>query len=135
MNTDNIDIYDKGYGLHDTKITNIKKDGDNLILYFAKGVYFLDAAGKEEKLSSQCIINIQLDNFQIDNNIEIIKARKNRYQEISLSVFKMLIEKFSFDINEEFYSNFSKSILFIGYVGKYKLSVVISGIKNISIFI
>ena len=126
-------FYDKGYGLHDTKVTRIKLDENKFVLDFDKGVYLIDKNGKENVLSHRCSIVIQIDNEDAANCIDIIYFSKDKYEFIGLDLLNKFMMDFPFDINDEFYSRFSKSIMLIGYIGKHKVEVNIVDVNNVSL--
>ena len=127
-------FYNKGYGLHDAKVSEIKVDGNKIILYFDKGIYLIDKNGKENKLTDRCKIVVRVKNEEWENCIDIIRFHKKRYKSINLIDFNNLVTEFSFDVLDEFYSGFSKSIILFGYTGKYRIELNILDVDDISLF-
>lgn len=121
------------YGLHDTKLNNLETKELGVVLYFDNGIYSLDN-GKETNLTESCKIEIEIEcfsKFKTFEHIEIFAIHKNKIKEISIDEFSKMLQKAAFDIVMDYISTFSNALLLKGFIGKYKIELKISDIKNI----
>lgn len=140
MNIYNETIYEfksnLNYGLHDTEINDIDFDDTVLKLQFNSGVYFLNSEGKETELSGKCIWCFKIRDFNkasLFEHITLYKAYKNKFAEIDFKSFKKILCKNCFQIENCYSTPFNNSLLFKGYVGKFKIDFCISEIESIRI--
>ncbi len=119
------------YGFHDASISKIEIDSDSLSFVFNDGVYCLEN-GKEIKKTDKCKVILKLLKFNdpLDNYIELYKIRRNHYKAITLQDLIELLKNCKFDITDLYLSNFSQSILLVGYIGKLKISFSVCDIKE-----
>lgn len=133
MNFFNKDIFK--YGLHDTEINNIYCVDSKFVLLFNSGIYYLDSDCKEINRSPACKMCIYIDNLNVSNifqYIEITKIYRNKCKEMSYNQFMNELLENPFQIILDYYSEFAKSLLFRGYISKYKIEFIISDIKDIN---
>lgn len=126
---------DVPYGLHDTKINEFLIEKSGIIFYFGNGIYTL-FNNKEISLTKPCFMQLEVFDFALDNcyeHVEILQYRKNKYFEVSIDKFVRDVKFLGFDIDIDYYSPFSCSMLIRGFVGKMKTDIIITDIKEISI--
>ena len=124
----------KEYCLHDTLLSNIVVEKFGLALIFEKGIYSLSREGKEDGLTSECVVKISIDNFKIDSvlqHLQIFKQRKNRIKEISIRELQRMILMSAFIIEDTFWSDFSKGLIIKGNVNKFFVELKITEINTI----
>lgn len=107
------------YGLHDTTINQINIFEEGLIFIFEKGVYYLNE-GKEINLSNKCLMKFSINTFdskKLYEHITIYQIKRNKIKEIDCLTFINYINASvqAFNIDEDYYSEISKSILLKGY--------------------
>lgn len=127
--------FNMNYGLHDTLITAVKTKANELILSFGEGVYCLDENGRETHLTPMCQLVIKFMNNSMDQHIIIERRYKKKINEISIPEFFKLMENDRFDIDIDYYSPFAKSIMLLGYIGKYQINLILSEISEFRVLI
>ena len=103
------------YGFHDTEISSIIIEEFKVKINFDKGLYLLDVNGKETVLSEPMvlILNINPSTESIENNFDIREyGQKDIY--VEFKDFQKYLNAEPFSISMNYYSEFSKSILFDG---------------------
>lgn len=89
-------IYDKimKFGYHDTDVTGISYDESRIILDFEKGIYDIDALGREKCLTSftKIIITVDTRYAKITNCVEILRLVEN-LRLLVLKHFVILLKK------------------------------------------
>ena len=121
-------LYNQGYCLHDAVANAVEIVGDKFVLRFCDGVYRLDARGKEAELTAAC--EVQFEIADIENNVDIVCRANGQVRNIGMSVFESMVSELRFDIDDEFYSSFSRTFLISGYVGKNAVQLYLIGVKN-----
>ena len=108
-------IYDKimKFGYHDTDVTGISYDESRIILDFEKGIYDIDALGREKCLTSftKIIITVDTRYAKITNCVEIFEIGR-KFKTISLETFCNLVKKSTLGIDNVYYSRLNSIILF-----------------------
>ena len=122
-------LYNQGYCLHDAVATAVEIVGDKFVLRFCDGVYRLGANGKETELTAAC--EVQFEIADIENNVDIVCRANGQVRNIGMSVFESMVSELRFDIDDEFYSSFSRTFLISGYVGKNAVQLYLIGVKNV----
>lgn len=122
-------LYNQGYCLHDAVATAVEIVGDKFVLRFCDGVYRLDENGKETELTAAC--EVQFEIADIENNVDIVCRANGQVCNIGMSVFESMVSELRFDIDDEFYSSFSRTFLISGYVGKNAVQLYLIGVKNV----
>lgn len=123
------------YGLHDTTINEFLIEKSSIILCFHNGVYTL-FNDKEVSLTKSCFVQLEICGFTLNNcyeHLEILQYKKNKYFEISIEQLIKDVKILGFNVDIDFYSPFSRSILIRGFMGRMKTDIIISDIKGISI--
>lgn len=119
------------YGLHDALVTKISFLHNEVVFEFKNGVYFLDANGKELKLTPFCQMLVRLVDGQLWQHIVIERRYKKKLCVLNFFEFEQLLKTDDFDIEDDYYSSFSKSMMLTGFVGKYQVNFIISEIKDV----
>ena len=123
----NIDEYLYKYGLHDCVVEKIYVQNNALVFCFNTGIYNLNEKGKETTKTTSCLMFLEIEDLKIEQmweHIEISKINKNRISEIE-------VEKFKFEIMENYLSYFGNSILLEGYTSKNRYQIKVSEISKI----
>lgn len=126
-----INLYEQGYGLHDTVATTVKILEDKFVLCFNNGIYRVNENGKETELTSACELEFTISD--IENNIDIISTSNHKSHRIDISTFVTMTKEYGFDIDDEYYSSFSRTFLLSGYIGKNAIQVYLIDVKNVSV--
>ncbi|MGN1155418.1 MAG: hypothetical protein ACI4TK_04510 [Agathobacter sp.] len=130
----NIDDYLFKYGLHDCVVDRVLVQNNSLVFCFKTGVYKLNESAKETTKTSYCLMDIEIRELNIEKmweHIEVIKICKNTVCEVVCEEFIDEVNKFKFDIQENYLSSFGQSILLEGYTLKSRYQIKISEIINI----
>lgn len=122
-------LYNQGYCLHDAVANAVEIVDDKFVLRFCDGVYRLDASGNETELTAAC--EVQFEIADIENNVDIVCRANGQVRNIGMSVFESMVSELRFDIDDEFYSSFSRTFLISGYVGKNVVQLYLIGVKNV----
>lgn len=115
--------------MHDAVANAVEIVDDKCVLRFCDGVYRLDASGKETELTVAC--EVQFEIADIENNVDIVCRANGQVRNIGMSVFESMVSELRFDIDDEFYSSFSRTFLISGYVGKSVVQLYLIGVKNV----
>lgn len=126
-----MNLYEQGYGLHDTVATTVKILEDKFVLCFNNGIYRVNENGKETELTSACELEFTISD--IENNIDIISTSNHKSHRIDISTFVTMTKEYGFDIDDEYYSSFSRTFLLSGYIGKNAIQVYLIDVKNVSV--
>ena len=126
-----MNLYEQGYGLHDTVATTVKILEDKFVLCFSNGIYRVNENGKETELTSACELEFTISD--IENNIDIISTSNHKSHRIDISTFVTMTKEDGFDIDDEYYSSFSRTFLLSGYIGKNAIQVYLIDVKNVSV--
>lgn len=121
--------------LHDSILNQILITENGIKLIFNNGIYKTDSNGIQTELTNKCCMNIKINEFDSKNlfqHIEIYKIYKKKVTEINYQELSNLLNVYYFDIDDEFYSQFSKSLLLVGFIEKIKIIFKISEIENTS---
>lgn len=130
----NIDEYLYKYGLHDCVVEKIYVQNNALVFCFNTGIYNLNEKGKETTKTTSCLMFLEIEDLKIEQMweyIEISKINKNRISEIDYEEFIGEVEKFKFEIMENYLSYFGNSILLEGYTSKNRYQIKVSEISKI----
>ena len=130
----NIDEYLCKYGLHDCVVEKIYVQNNELVFCFNKGIYNLNEKGIETTKTTSCLMFLEIEDLKIEQmweHIEISKINKNRISEIDYEEFIGEVEKFKFEIMENYLSYFGNSILLEGYISKNRYQIKVSEISKI----
>lgn len=120
------------YGLHDTQVSNIKCYDSKFILNFENGFYNLNENQKllDKTDKSKMIIDIKdLNDENIGQYITITK--KGNKKELNFKYFLKKVERFGFEINLDYYSQFANSLLLKGQILNVEFELIITDIKKI----
>ncbi len=123
------------FGFHDTEISGIDCKESSVYLYFYKGLYLLDNAGKEIELSNPITMRIDIDPRYICNSIhDLIEITEfnNQERDVDFLSFKKAIDNSSFEIHMAYYSRFNNSILFDGSVKDRHIVFIIENCLDVS---
>ena len=126
-----MNLYEQGYGLHDTVATTVKILEEKFVLCFNNGIYRVNENGKETELTSACELEFTISD--IENNIDIISTSNHKSHRIDISTFVTMTKEYGFDIDDEYYSSFSRTFLLSGYIGKNAIQVYLIDVKNVSV--
>ena len=124
------------YGLHDSYINKIECYSKTITLVFNDGIYYLDENGCEDSKTPKCKMQISFRALTCDDIlscVEVYKCRKGRFKEISISKLFKMLEINRWDLDIDYYSKFSNSMLLKGYVGKYLICLLICDIEKINL--
>ena len=130
----NIDEYLYKYGLHDCVVERIYVQNNSLLFCFGKGVYNLNENGTETTKTTACLMYLEIEKLnkeQMWEHIEISKINKNKINEIDYEKFIEEVNKYKFDILENYLSYFGNSVLLEGYTSKNRYQIKISEISKI----
>lgn len=130
----NIDEYLYKYGLHDCVINKTFVQNNLLVFCFEAGVYNLNEKGKEISKTAKCSMCLNIENLNLEKiweHIEISKIYKNKICEIDYEEFADEVNKFKFEILENYLSCFGRSVLLEGYTSKCRYQIKISEIVEI----
>ena len=130
----NIDEYLYKYGLHDCVVEKIYVQNNALVFCFNTGIYNLNEKGAETTKTTSCLMFLEIEDLKIEQmweHIEISKINKNRISEIDFEEFIGDVEKFKFEIIENYLSYFGNSILLEGYTSKNRYQIKVSEISKI----
>lgn len=130
----NINEYLYKYGLHDCVVEKIYVQNNDLIFCFNTGIYNLNERGTETTKTTSCFMCLEIDNLnteQMWEHIELSKINKNKINETDYKEFTEEVDKFTFEIIENYLSYFGKSILLDGYTSKSRYLIKVSEIKKI----
>lgn len=130
----NIDEYLYKYGLHDCVVERIYAQNNLLVFCFRTGVYNLNEKGNETTKTTECFMCLEIENLnkkQMWEHIEISKIIKNKINEIDYEKFVEEVDKYKFEIMENYLSYFGNSILLEGYTSKKKYQIKVSEILKI----
>lgn len=130
----NIDEYLYKYGLHDCVVERIYVQNNSLVFSFGKGVYNLNENGTETTKTTACLMYLEIEKLnkeQMWEHIEISKINKNKINEIDYEKFIEEVNKYKFDILENYLSYFGNSVLLEGYTSKNRYQIKISEISKI----
>ncbi len=131
---ENIDEYLYKYGLHDCVVERIYVQNNSLVFCFRTGVYNLNEKGTETIKTNECLMCLELEKLnkeQMWEYIEILKFHKNTINEIDYEEFVEEVDKYKFDIEENYLSYFGNGILIEGYISKNRYQIKISEILKI----
>lgn len=129
----NIEKINTKYCLHDCIINKIKIKDSFLILYSNKGIYELETALKTYKIVENCNIIMNIDNLnekKIYEHISINLFKKNTRKDLSFNKFCEMVNKYTFKIYLDFYSNFAKGVLLKGCCKKYEIEFLITEVND-----
>ena len=126
-----MNLYEQGYGLHDTVATTVKILEDKFVLCFNNGIYRVNENGTETELTSACELEFPISD--IENNIDIISTSNHKCHRIDISTFVTMTKEYGFDIDDEYYSSFSRTFLLSGYIGKNAIQVYLIDVKIVSV--
>lgn len=108
------------YGFHDTEITSISIDKNDIQIFFENGLYLLDDSGKETTLTGSIILILSIESSfnEIENCFEIREfGKKIKY--VDIQWFQNQLKREPYSISMHYYSKFNDSILFDGgFLGK-----------------
>ena len=130
----NIDKYLYKYGLHDCVVEKIYVQNNALVFCFNTGIYNLNEKGTETTKTTSFLMFLEIEDLKIEQlweHIEISKINKKRISEIDYEEFIGEVEKFKFDIMENYLSYFGNSILLEGYTSKNRYQIKVSEISKI----
>lgn len=130
----NIDEYLYKYGLHDCVVEKIYVQNNSLIFCFNTGVYNLDEKGTETTKTTNCLMCLEIEDLNTEKmweHIEISKIIKNKISEIDYSSFIEEVDKFNFEIIENYISYFGQSVFLDGYSSRNRYQIKVSEIKKI----
>ncbi len=130
----NVDEYLYKYGLHDCVVEKIYVQNNSLVFCFNTGVYNLNEKGIETIKTTNCLMCLEIKKLNVEQiwqHIEILKIAKNKICEIDYEQFVEEVDKFNFEIIENYLSNFGQSILLDGYVSKNRYQIKVSEIEKI----
>ena len=130
----NINEYLYKYGLHDCLVDKIYAQNDLLVFYFKAGVYNLNEKGAETTKTRSCVMYLKIEDLntkRISEHIEISKIVKNKIREVDYGKFVSEVDKFNFEIIENYISCFGQSVLLDGYVSRNRYQIKVSEIKKI----
>ena len=130
----NVDEYLYKYGLHDCVVEKIYVKNNSLVFCFNTGVYNLNEKGIETIKTTNCLMCLEIKKLNVEQiwqHIEILKIAKNKICEIDYEQFVEEVDKFNFEIIENYLSNFGQSILLDGYVSKNRYQIKVSEIEKI----
>ena len=130
----NIDEYLYKYGLHDCVVERIYIQNNMLVFCFVTGVYNLNEKGTETTKTTECLMCLEIEELnkeQMWEHIEISKINKNKIIEIDYEKFVEEVDKYKFEIMENYLSYFGNSILLEGYTSKNKYQIKVSEISKI----
>ena len=130
----NIYEYLYKYCLHDCVVEKINVQNNFLIFCFNTGIYNLNENSAETVKTSTCLMCLEIEGLntkQIWEHIEISKIDKNRICEIEYDKFVEEVDKFKFEIIENYLSCFGQSILLDGYVSAKRYQFKVTEIKKI----
>ena len=131
---ENIDKYLYKYGLHDCVVEKIYVQNNALVFCFNMGIYNLNEKGTETTKTTSCLMFLEIEDLKVEQmweHIEISKINKNRISEIDYEKFIGEVEKFKFEIMENYLSYFGNSILLEGYTSKNRYQIKVSEISKI----
>ena len=123
---DKVDIMNKQYCLHDTKVENVQ--------VFNKGIKFRlpfvykCENGKETTETKPCTLTVNFKCFDADHiwkSIECISIKKRKAVELEFDQFQTIVNTYNVDIDDVFYSTFSSSLLIKGYTGRMKVEITL----------
>ncbi len=126
------------YGLHESKITDLKCLESKMILSFEDGFYILNENQKLLDKTKASKMIIEIDDLKVDTiyqHIKIIKKNRKKYKEISYENFLYMIKESGFRIYLDYYSQFANSILLKGNSSKNEIEFVITDIEKINYII
>lgn len=130
----NIDEYLYKFGLHDCVVEKIYVQNNALVFSFNTGIYNLNEKGTETTKTTSCLMFLEIEDLKIEQmweHIEISKINKNRISEIDYEEFIGEVEKFKFEIMENYLSYFGNCILLEGYTSKNRYQIKVSEISKI----
>ena len=130
----NIDEYLYKFGLHDCVVEKIYVQNNALVFSFNTGIYNLNEKGTETTKTTSCLMFLEIEDLKIEQmweHIEISKINKNRISEIDYEEFIGEVEKFKFEIMENYSSYFGNCILLEGYTSKNRYQIKVSEISKI----
>lgn len=129
-----IDEYLYKYGLHDCVVERIYVQNNSLAFCFNTGVYNLNEKGAETTKTTSCLMCLEIEDLnteQMWEHIEILKIAKNKICEIDYEEFVEEVDKFKFEIIENYLSYFGQSVLLDGYTSKRRYQIKVSEIAKI----
>lgn len=130
----NIDEYLYKYGLHDCVVERIYVQNNSLVFCFGAGIYKLNEKGIETIKTTECLMCLEIEKLnkkQMWEHIEILKINKNKINEIDYEEFVEEVNKYKFEIMENYVSYFGNGILLEGYTSKNRYQIKISEISKI----
>jgi len=122
------------YAFHDTIINDIESIDGQIILYVKDGIYTLDEFGKETRKTSSCKIVLSIADFRISEPWSILiiyKIKSKKINEVKYEDFVKCVKKEKFTINNHYFSPFNNELMLVGYIGDYKIQIIISSIDKI----
>ncbi len=129
-----IDEYLYKYSLHDCVVERIYVENNALVLCFNTGIYNLNEKGTETIKTTRCLMCLEIEDLNIEQmwqHVEVSKINKNRISEVDYKKFVEEVDKFSFEIIENYLSYFGQSILLDGYTSKNRYQIKVSEIIKI----
>ena len=94
----------------------------------------MNEKGTETTKTTECLMFLGIEKLNKEKmweHIEISKINKNKINEIDFEEFVEEVNKYKFDIMENYLSYFGKSILLEGYTSKNRYQIKISEISKI----
>lgn len=130
----NVDEYLYKYSLHDCVVEKIYVENYALVFCFNSGIYNLNEKGIETTKTTSCLMCLKIQDLNIEQmweHLDISKINKNRISEIDYEKFVEEVDKFKFEIIENYLSYFGQGILLDGYILKNRYQIKVSEIINI----
>ena len=124
------------YSFHDTKIHDIIKSNDGVVLCFNEGIYALNTSEHNEKKTTPCKVRIVINDFDANNvfqHIEVKKQYKAIVTEIGFDSFLKMVKKEGFKVYLDYYCVISRSIKLEGVIKNNFISLTIFDIGNFDI--
>lgn len=118
----------RAYCLHESVISDVECIDSKLIMHFRNGFW------KNHRQAENCCMVINIDGLTektVEFHTLIITVSKNKQRLLTYSKFLDLLRKSHFVIDVDYYSDFAKSILLLGYAGNHKVELSIFDIVNI----
>jgi len=119
----------RNFWLHESNISRICIEEGRIVINFDKG--FFD---KNHVQKNNCMLLIDVNNFNEKNAeryVNITRISRLTKKEITLKAFNRLLKKHNFVIDLEYYSEFERSMLLVGYVNGTTFNFKITDINDI----
>ena len=126
-----LDIPLRKFWLHDSSIQSITVHDSQIIFGFKSGFY----NEKHEQLKNgKILISIRNLNSQNFSCFCSVINRTALNKEISLEKFQKCLKKHCYIIDVDYYSEFERSILLLGYINKKQIEFKVTDVEQIDFF-